>query len=172
MEDTEARRYFEEQLVRCYRHIYRYIVALVSDRDDAEEVFQETCLTVLRKWQEYDPSRPIMPWACGIALNNVRAFCRRSRRRGASLSEAAIAAVSEAQYRLSARTDRGLQELRDCLKKLSPQQRALLKKCYQERGAIKAIAAANQLDPNVLYKQLERIRRTLFECIKQSLEVG
>ena len=110
-----------------------------------------------------------MPWVCGIALNHVRAFYKRSRRREAFLSEAAIASVSEAQHRLSAQTDRRLQDLRDCLQKLTAQQRALLKRCYQHRGAIKALAEANQLDPKVLYKQLERIRRTLFDCIEDAV---
>jgi RNA polymerase sigma-70 factor (ECF subfamily) len=168
MENEDARRYFEEHLVRCYRHIYRYIVALVPDRVNAEDVFQETCLTLLRRWQDYDQSRPIMPWVCGIALNHVRAFYKRSRRHEAFLSEAAIASVSEAQHRLSARTDWRLEDLRDCLHKLTAAQRALLRKCYQRRGAIKALAEANQLDPNVLYKQLEKLRRTLFECIEDA----
>jgi len=169
MEDTEARRHFDEQLVRCYRHIYRYIVALLPVRAEAEEVFQQTCLTTLRKWREYDPSRPILPWVCGIAQNHVRAFYKRSRRREVFLSEVAIASVSEALYRSSTQIDRRLAELPDCLQKLTAEQRDLLKRCYQERGAIKAIAEADQLDPTVLYKQLERIRRTLYDCIEHAL---
>ena len=31
------------------------------------------------------------------------------------------------------------------------------------------MAEASQLDPNTLYKQLERIRRNLFECIEEAL---
>jgi DNA-directed RNA polymerase specialized sigma24 family protein len=110
----------------------------------------------------------MVPWGCGIARNVVRNFYNR-RRRGTFLSEEAIAALSMTQHRLSAQIDRRLQELPDCLQKLTAEQRALLEKCYQQRGAIKAIAAGNQLDPNVLYKQLERIRRTLFECLEQAV---
>jgi DNA-directed RNA polymerase specialized sigma24 family protein len=109
-----------------------------------------------------------MPWVCGVALNQVRAFYKRSRHHAAFLSEAAIASVSEAQHRLTAQTDRRLQDLRDCLHKLSSEQRALLRKCYEHRGAIKALAEARQVDPNVLYKRLEKIRRTLFECIEDA----
>ena len=123
MENEDARRYFEEQLVRCYHPVYRYIVAMIPDRVNAEDVFQETCLTILRRWREYDQSRPIMPWVCGVALNQVRAFYKRSRHHAAFLSEAAIASVSEAQHRLTAQTDRRLQDLRDCLHKLSSEQR-------------------------------------------------
>lgn len=83
MENTEARRRFDEQFVRSHIRIFRYIAALVPNRDDAEEVFQDTCLKILEKWQDYDPDRPMVPWACGIAQNMVRKFFERSRRRGA-----------------------------------------------------------------------------------------
>ncbi len=74
---------------------------------------------------------------------------------------------------ISNRTEvnRRLQELPGCLQKLTDQQRALLERCYQRPGSIKAIAEASQLDPNTLYKQLERIRRDLFECIEQAATV-
>ena len=89
--------------------------------------------------------------------------------RGTFLSEVAIAAISETHERLSAEVDRRLQQLPGCLQKLTNQQRALLERCYQRQGSIKAIAEANQLDPDALYKQLQRIRRDLFECIEQAL---
>ncbi len=169
MENAEARRRFDEQFSRCYRYIFRYIVTLVPDRGDADDVFQETCLSVLQSWQDYDSTRPMVPWVRGIAQNVVRNFYKRRRRRGTFLSEDTIAAVSVTQHRLSAQIDRRLQELPDCLQKLTAEQRALLERCYGQRGSIKATAEAKQLDPNVLYKQLERIRRTLFECLEQSV---
>ena len=97
------------------------------------------------------------------------AFYKRRRPRGTFLSEDTIAAVSVTQHRLSAQIDRRLQELPECLQKLTAEQRALLESCYQQRGAIKAIAEASQVDPSVLYKQLERIRRILFECLEQAV---
>ncbi len=108
----------------------------------------------------------MVPWACGIAQNMARKFYDRTRRRGYPLSEVLIAAVSETQHRLSAELDRRLQELPDCLRKLTNQQRSLLEQCYGQQASIKAVAEANHLDPATVYKRLERIRRTLFECIE------
>ena len=67
MEDVEARKSFDERFVRSHRHVFRYIAAIVPNRDDAEEVFQNTCLKMLEKWRDYDAALPIEPWACGIA---------------------------------------------------------------------------------------------------------
>ena len=82
MENTAARKRFDEQFVRSHRHVFRYIAALVPNRDDAEEVFQDTCLKILEKWRDYDAIRPMVPWACGIAQNMARKFYERNRRRG------------------------------------------------------------------------------------------
>ena len=143
MDIVDARKRFDEQFVRAYRHIFRYIAALAPEGEDAEEVFQDTCLKIIEKWQDYDAARPMVPWACGIAQNMLRKFYERRRRRGIRLSEVVIATVSEAQDRMASEIDRRLQELPDCLQKLTAEQRALLEKCYQQRGAIKAIAAAS-----------------------------
>lgn len=169
MENVDARKTFDEHFVRSQRHIFRYIAALLPNRDHAEEVFQDTCLKMLEKWQDFDLSRPMVPWACGIAANMVRKFAEKNRWRGFLLSETVIAAVSETQYRLAEEVDRRLEKLPECLEELTAEQRLLLIQCYADRGSIRAIAEASHLDPNVLYKRLERIRRSLFECIELAL---
>jgi len=166
MENTAARKCFDERFVRSHRHVFRYIAALVPNRDDAEEVFQDTCLKILEKWRDYDSARPIAPWACGIARNMARKFYERNRRGGLPLSEIVVAAVSETQHRLSAQLDRRLQKLPECLEQLPEEQRVLLEQCYGGQLTIRAVAEARQLDPDTLYKRLERIRRILFECIE------
>ncbi|MBN1393683.1 MAG: sigma-70 family RNA polymerase sigma factor [Pirellulales bacterium] len=166
MEDINARKRFDERFVRSHRHVFRYIAALLPNLDDAEEVFQETCLKMLEKWRDYDSLRPIEPWACGIARNMVRKYYDRTRRGGRPLSEIVVAAVSETQHRLAAEVDLRLQKLPECLEKLSDQQRSLLRQCYGGNQTIRAVAEASELGPDALYKRLERIRRILFECIE------
>jgi RNA polymerase sigma-70 factor, ECF subfamily len=169
VQDDARRKQFDEQFVRSHRHVFRFVAALVANADDAEEVFQETCLVLLEKWRDFDPERPMVPWACGIARNVVRRFFERNRRRGLSLSEAAIDAVYETQQRMPLEVDLRLQKLPDCLGKLSDDQRSLLEQSYSQQTSIRAIAEARQLDPNAVYKRLERIRRTLFECIELAM---
>ena len=108
----------------------------------------------------------MVPWACGIARNMVHKFLERHRNRGLILSDTLITAVSETQHRMAADADGRLEKLPDCLKKLTAEQRALLRRCYTQGDSIKDVAKSSHLDPNTLYKRLERIRRTLFECIE------
>lgn len=168
MENSEARKLFDEQFVRAHRHLFRFVAALLPDREAAEEVFQDACLKILEKWRDYDPSRPMVPWACGIARNMAMKYYERNRRRMAPLSEVAVAAVSETQHRQAVEVDRRLARLPECLERLTAEQRSLLRQCYAERVTIKAVAEAQQLDAATVYKRLERIRRLLFECIEHS----
>jgi RNA polymerase sigma-70 factor len=166
MSNNTARKQFDEQFIRAQRHIFRYVAALVPNPDDADEVFQAACLKILEKWEAWDSSRPMTPWACGIAQNMVRKHFDGRRRRGQPLSDMVLAAVAETQHRLGAEVDLRLQKLPDCMRQLSEEQRRLIEQCYARRGSVRDVAAAEQLDPMVIYKRLERIRRNLFECIE------
>ena len=169
MAHSEARKQFDEQFIRSQRHIFRYIAALVPNADQAEEVFQDTCITILEKWETFDPARPMVPWACGVAQNMVRRFFERNRRRTVHLDEMAIAAVSETQHRFAAEIDDRLEKLPGCVQKLPAEQQSLLDQCYTQGNTIRSVAKTRHLDPDTLYKRLERIRRSLLECIEQAL---
>ena len=51
--------------------LYRYIYSLLPHYDDARDVLQETVLAVAGKFDEYDASRPFLPWACKFAYYKV-----------------------------------------------------------------------------------------------------
>ena len=171
MENTEARRRFDEQFVRSHIRIFRYIAALVPNRDDAEEVFQR-----------HLPESPGKMAGLRSGPANGALGLRDCAEHGAEVLRAEPASrglferdrhrgrLRDARPEVS-EVNRRLQELPGCLQKLTEQQRALLERCYQRPGSIKAIAEASQLDPNTLYKQLERIRRDLFECIERASTV-
>ena len=169
MAHSEARKTFDEQFIRSQRHIFRYIAALVPNVDHAEEVFQDTCIAILENWETFEPDRPMVPWACGIAHNMVRRFYDRHRRRASRLDEMTMAAVSETQHRFATEIDLRLEELPECVRKLPTEQQSLLDQCYTQGNTIRSIAKQRQLDPDTLYKRLERIRRTLLECVEQAL---
>ncbi len=57
----------------CYR--------MMNQRQDAEDVAQETFVRAIRAMARFDPARPIRPWLLEIAANRCRtALARRSRR--------------------------------------------------------------------------------------------
>src|SRR5260370_21160240 len=85
-----------ERFVRSQDRIYASLATLLPNRADAEEVFQQTSLILWRKWQQFDPGRDFVRWACGIAHHEVSNFLRKRADRGrVYLSEDVLAELAE-----------------------------------------------------------------------------
>lgn len=159
---------FVEKFVRNQRRIYGFITTLLHNRDDAEDVFQRTSLILWRKWDQYDPERDFVRWACGIAHNEVRNFLRRSRREIA-LSEPLMEELAEARLETEATSDRREKALSVCLQSLEEKQRELLERCYSGTQPANSIAERLGISSAALYMKLHRIRRKLLQCIERRL---
>jgi RNA polymerase sigma factor (sigma-70 family) len=68
-------RAFEGELEHVYRTFRRFGFA----EADAEDLAQEVFLVMWRRWNEYDPERPLRPWLLGISFR-VAQHHRRKRR--------------------------------------------------------------------------------------------
>jgi RNA polymerase sigma-70 factor (ECF subfamily) len=156
---------FAEQIVRNQRRIFAYIVTLLVNRDDAEDVFQSTCLILWRKWGEFDAGRDFFSWACGVAHNEVRNLLRRRRPQRRQLSEDLLAQISAARLKADKFLELRSQFLAMCLEKLPEGQRRLVELCYLGDRPIKAVAAELGISPAALTMRLQRIRKTLSECM-------
>jgi RNA polymerase sigma-70 factor, ECF subfamily len=158
---------FNELFLQRQKDIFAYVLTLVPDRNDAEDVYQQTCLALLRKQAEFDPSREFFPWACGFALNEVRRFRRAHGRERVHLDDAVIEALANVQFKSDRQMESQLEMLMDCLAALPDEKRQVLMQCYRYHGGLKDLALRLRIAPDALYKRLERIRKTLFECMEK-----
>ncbi|MGL4511805.1 MAG: sigma-70 family RNA polymerase sigma factor [Lacipirellulaceae bacterium] len=159
-QDEFARQFLENQ-----GRLYGYIATLLVNRNDAEDVLQRTSLILWQKWDQYDPRRGFLPWARGVALNEVRNLLRRSERRNVHLSEPVLEL-------LASELDDETIEVRSaalaiCLDKLKRASRDLLEQCYLGSGGIKAVASELGQSPAAIYMRLHRTRRQLIDCISR-----
>lgn len=60
-------------------HIYRVALFLSKSRTLADDITQDTFLQVFRKYNSYDPSKPIRPWIYKIAVNITRNTLRKQK---------------------------------------------------------------------------------------------
>jgi RNA polymerase sigma-70 factor (ECF subfamily) len=165
--DSSSVRSFNELFLRHQGDVFAYIVTLIPNRNDAEDVFQQTCLMLLEKQGEFDLGRKFFPWACGFALNEVRRFRRAHFRERVSLSDAAIEALANVQTKSADRIAARLDLLGDCMGLLPAEKRELLMRCYGRAGGLDQLASQLGIEINTLYKRLERIRRSVFECMEK-----
>lgn len=62
--------------------LFWIILRLVQSYSTAEDILQDTWICVIRKFHQYDPSRPLTSWLTKIAVNRCRDYWRRERVRG------------------------------------------------------------------------------------------
>ena len=158
---------FAKHFIENQGRLYAYIATLLPNRDDAEEVLQRTSLILWRKWDQFDTARGFLPWARGIAVNEVRNLLRRSERRNVHLSEPILELLV---VELDQKTDEGrTAALSSCIERLQTKQRDLLEQCYLGSTGIQAVAHTLGLRPEALYMRLHRIRKSLAECINREV---
>jgi RNA polymerase sigma-70 factor (ECF subfamily) len=66
-----------ELIERFQAEVFSLCVRLLTHRQDAEDVTQETFLRVLRSLHRWDTERPLRPWVLGIAVNRCRTWMGR-----------------------------------------------------------------------------------------------
>jgi len=154
--------------VRHENSIRAFVRALQPSLSDADDVMQETFLTVSRKASTFEPGTNFVAWACGIArLKVLEDF--RQRKRANVLSEAAIIALTEdapSPQSLSERED----ALEGCLDRLTPKVRDLLWRRYSRRQSSMEMAEAAGMTPNAVRVALSKARVALRDCINAQLQ--
>lgn len=169
--DHHRRDAFARLFAKHDRWLYSYLVTLLGNTAQAEEVFQEVCVILWREYETFQLGTDFVKWVAVIAHNQVRKFRRQRKQVGFQLDEVtfdllateAVDRVDLFDYRRDA--------LRRCLTKLTPADRTLVQECYQDHKVnFKATAHKLGRPENTVYKAMNRIRRVLFECINRTLD--
>ena len=168
---NEAPNATEEVQLLFVRHensIRAFVRALQPSLADADDVMQETFLTISRKASSFEPGTNFVAWACGIARLKVLENFRQKKRANV-LSEAAISALAE-----DAPSPESLREREDalegCLEKLAPKVRDLLWRRYSRRQSSDEMAEAAGMTSNAVRVALSKARVALRDCISSQIQ--
>lgn len=167
-----AKRYeeFAEQVRLSTSRILSYIQAMLLNWNDTEDLFQETCLTLWEKYDEFQPGTSFLAWALRIAQNKVLNFQKKQARRTAFTARLRDALLSEVADRGIATASANLSALSGCMDRLTENDKQMLKRCYVEDTPIRQIADTLARSPKSVQNSLHRIRCWLLECIKRELK--
>ena len=169
METSLSRDQFALLFAQNHHRIFRFIRTLVPQRADAEDVFQEACVVLWREVEKFRPGTDFVPWALAVAFNQVRSYRHRARRNRLLFDEALLAELAAEEGRLAGELDDRRDALERCLTKLAPRDVELVSTYYESQTTAKAVAEQLNRPVNTVYKALQRIRRSLYECIERRL---
>lgn len=168
--ETEAQE--QDRFVRLLsKHssaLYGYILALTANLHDAEDVFQETNVVLLRKWREFEFGTDFLAWACTIARYKTLSHHSRYRRERGPDAEL-LEALSEKALEAARTADQRRDALLECMEKLSSVESRLVQSRYYLKCSVKEIAESMGVTPARIYRSLTSMHRSLHECVRRSL---
>ena len=162
---------FVTQITRVQRQLHAFILSMIWNPTDADDVLQETNLALWGKSSEFDSSRPFLPWAMQFAQWQALAWLKQRQRQQQRLvfdDDLAKLLADEAaadEQVFEARRH----ALASCLQKLRVEQRELIARRYEPDASVNALAEAGGVTPKALSDRLRRIRHALLECIQTTL---
>lgn len=145
-----------------------FIVALSPDLAMADDVFQETFLTITAKAGVFDMNRDFLAWACGVARLKLMEAGRRAAKQWRPLSDEVLDALS-ASAPPAEPEDARLRFLADCTQKLAPQSRRIVELCYQQGHKPAEIARRIEWTVEAVYVALSRARAALRQCVDRKV---
>lgn len=148
-----------------------FIVSAVRDFSARDDVLQETAIAVVESFHRYDPQRPFVAWALGIAQNQVQLYLRRMHRDRLVFDDDILFQLAIAFEATSLEESRSLDFLRSCLDQLDGRARQLCELRYGGDLMPAVIAESLGMTANTVAKALQRIRDKLRACIERKAAV-
>ena len=161
---------FVRLLMANERRVFMYILTLLPNVADAQDVLQETSIVLWRKFAEYRPGTDFTSWAFRVAQNMVRNYRAKQRRCRVKFDEQLLAAVAGDVESMREELDFARTVTLDCVDELPPVDRDLLRRRYETGATIKSVAEAVGRSAEGMYKAMRRIHDTLRECVKRKVD--
>jgi RNA polymerase sigma-70 factor, ECF subfamily len=147
-----------------------YISSLVPDFHRAEDVLQQVAVILVRKFDQYDPSQPFLPWALGIARREVLKQQRQRARDRHVFSETFAEQLSATYEKMAGQYDGYRHILSDCFKELDERAKNALSLRYSDDLRPAAVADRMLLTPGAARVLLHRARESLRQCIQRHMK--
>jgi RNA polymerase sigma-70 factor (ECF subfamily) len=168
---VDKNRQFLRLFLQNQRRLYAYILTLLPNRADADDVLQETSLAM---WDRFDADRPptdFLAWGRGFAYHKVLDFYKKAERAKARLSRVFVQRLAETSVAQAEglQLDARREALSRCVEKLTPRDRDLLARRFADGATTQATAQQVGRSVDAVYKALAKLRETLFDCVQKSL---
>ena len=161
---------FADLLREAHRELFGFIFAMLQNRADAEDVYQQTALVLWRKFAMFERGTNFIAWAIRVAQFEIKDFVKVRRRRKVFFNDEILEAIA-ARYQAESNEfrERRLEALAKCVDRLSERDRRMLDRCYAVERDFRKIARAEGKSIGAVYQAISRIRKTLYLCVQRTL---
>lgn len=152
--------------------INSFIFCMVPNESDAEDILQETTITMWEKFDTYQQGTDYVAWAVTIAKYKILEFRRKYKINKLHLDEAVLSLLEKDSLNLFDDTEQRTRALRQCIQKLPKNDRDFIKLKYSQGFNAKTISQRIGISMAAVYRVNARLHAILFGCIQRILTTG
>jgi RNA polymerase sigma-70 factor (ECF subfamily) len=167
---TSKQDQFSALIADTQQRVFGYILGLVRNSADAQDVLQQTAVTAWRKFDQFDPNTEFFPWAIAIARYETLSFLKYRRRSRLYFDQDLMLQLEQdACNVVGDDADARFKALTQCLTKLPASDLKLIECRYSLDMNSHQIGELLERSQPSICNSLKRIRETLMHCISRSL---
>ncbi len=163
---------FVKLLTANYARIYAYIISLVPNDSDADDIMQETATVMWENFSKFEPGTNFVSWAVTVAKFQILNYRKRHKRSRLFLSDEAYDLLISETEKMQEQSQDRLQALRSCLKKLAPKDRQFIHMRYYDGASARIVAQKVGTSMDAVYRYTARLNDWLLGCVRRSLTSG
>lgn len=160
---------FLRLLMAKRNQIYAFILTLIPNWADAEDIMQETTMTMWHKFDTFKLGTDFTAWGIRIAYYEFLIFRRKQHNKKLQFRSEIIDTIAKQVSVVFTEIDSRAELLQDCLDKLGRQDRQLLRMRYELGATTKSMAEKIGRPVQGLYKAMARIHNVLLHCVRRGL---
>ncbi len=163
---------FVSLLTSQQARIYNYILSLVPNFSDADDILQETTKLMWEKFDDFTLGTDFLAWGRRIAHFLVLEHYRKKKKQNEFYyDEQLINKLQKDSQKNNDSSRDDLHYLKGCLKKLKQQDRKLLMLRYFENNKAKELAGRFGCSIQYIYRNISRIHQLLLACIQKQMNM-
>jgi len=169
MTEKQRHRLFLSLYSKCQARVYAFILMLVHNNHDADEIFQDTSVLLWEKFDQYEEGTNFGAWAVSIAKYQVFGHLRKKKKNELTFGFDMMKSIANIAEFESSKIDTRIKLLEICLNKLDHVGRSLLLLRYQQNMPVKKIAQRKGVSSGVIYRKLSKLFDALRRCVNLSV---
>lgn len=153
--------------------IYSFIVSLVPNFNEADDIMQETSKMMWTKFDEYKVGTDFVAW--GIKIAHFRILEYRRNKKSQQKIQFTDTLDQELREKAERRQDKSkeyLAFLKECIRKLTSQDQNLILLYYQQNLKVREIADRFGKSVQSIYQNIARIHGLLLLCVQKAVSLG
>lgn len=160
---------FVDLLTANYYRIHAFVLSMVPNDNDADDIMQETATLMWKNFEQFEPGTNFVAWAVTIAKFQVLRYQKQRQRSKIVLSEKTHDLLIADNQLMEPGVQDRFRALQKCIKRLPEKDQEFLQLRYSPGATAKSVAQIVGASIGAVYRHGGRLNDLLLRCIRQTL---